>query len=272
MADPKPSPPLTRAGRLQVRLAAAACLLPLLLQLPPTLGIGIAAMAVLVLAASWRKPLPGGVRIVVLLGGMVAVVFNLPGVGRDTASALLALMIAIKPAETVSLRDGRSLIGFALFAPFATFLLDQAPTSLLLSLAAVMLAGRVGCALLRDGGVPVFAFPEDAMRAMAAKCRFAEWSRRGALVYKTFEVNKAAVAALLDEEAAAGRTSLIELKALEVFRHYGFPIVPFELATSADAAAKAAAAELAEMGVRDGGALFRDCLASPAAWLAARRG
>ena len=54
MTEVKPSPPLTRAGRLQVRLAAAACLLPLLLQLPPTLGIGIAAMAVLVLAASRR--------------------------------------------------------------------------------------------------------------------------------------------------------------------------------------------------------------------------
>lgn len=173
MADPKPSPPLTRAGRLQVRLAAAACLLPLLLQLPPTLGIGIAAMAVLVLAASWRKPLPGGVRIVVLLGGMVAVVFNLPGVGRDTASALLALMIAIKPAETVSLRDGRSLVGFALFAPFATFLLDQAPTSLLLSLAAVMLAllalqrlaaDESGIEDARPSGLPTFASTASVLR------------------------------------------------------------------------------------------------------------
>lgn len=139
MADPKPSPALSRAGRLQVRLAAVACLLPLLLQLPPTLGIGIAALAVLVLAAAWRKPLSSGVRVGLLAGGMLAVVFNLPGVGRDTASALLALMIAIKPAETVSLRDGRSLVGFALFAPFATFLLDQAPASLLMSLLAVIL-------------------------------------------------------------------------------------------------------------------------------------
>ena len=173
MADPKPSPPLTSAGRLQVRLAAAACLLPLLLQLPPTLGIGIAAMAVLVLAASWRKPLPGGVRIALLLGGMVAVVFNLPGVGRDTASALLALMIAIKPAETVSLRDGRSLVGFALFAPFATFLLDQAPTSLLLSLTAVMLAllalqrlaaDESGIEDARPSGLPTFASAASVLR------------------------------------------------------------------------------------------------------------
>ena len=35
--------------------------------------------------------------------------------GRDTGCALLAAMLAIKPAETRSLRDARSLIGFALF-------------------------------------------------------------------------------------------------------------------------------------------------------------
>ena len=36
------------------------------------------------------------------------------------------------------LRDARSLIGFALFAPFATFLLDQGPLSLVLGLAAAI--------------------------------------------------------------------------------------------------------------------------------------
>ena len=140
MAESLPSPPLSHAGRLQVRLAAAACLLPLLLQLPRALGVVLAIAAVLILITSWRRPLPAPLRIVLLLGGMIAVLYNLPGVGRDTASAMLALMIAIKPAETASLRDGRSLVGFALFAPFATFLLDQAPLSLLLALAAVVLA------------------------------------------------------------------------------------------------------------------------------------
>ena len=33
---------------------------------------------------------------------------------------------------------------------------------------------------------------------------------------------------------------MVELKALEVFRHYGFPIVPYALATSPDEAAQAA--------------------------------
>ena len=60
--------------------------------------------------------------------------------GRDTGCALLAAMLAIKPAETSSLRDARSLVGFALFAPFATFLLDQGPLSLALGLVAAVLA------------------------------------------------------------------------------------------------------------------------------------
>lgn len=97
-----------------------------------------------------------------------------------------------------------------------------------------------GVQILRQHGVPAYAFPEDAMRAMAAKCRFAEWTRQPTLEYKRFDVDKDAVAKLLKEESAAGRNTLVELKALEVFRHYGFPIVPYALAESADAAAKAA--------------------------------
>lgn len=41
-------------------------------------------------------------------------------------------MLAIKPGETRSLRDHRSLLGFALFAPFAAFLLDQGPLTMVL--------------------------------------------------------------------------------------------------------------------------------------------
>ena len=60
--------------------------------------------------------------------------------GRDTGCALLAAMLAIKPAETRSLRDARSLVGFSLFAPFSTFLLDQGPVSMALALASLVAA------------------------------------------------------------------------------------------------------------------------------------
>ncbi len=51
-----------------------------------------------------------------------------------------------------------------------------------------------------------------------------------------------AVAKVFDEELAAGRSQLIEIRALEAMKHYGFPIVPFQLARSADEAVAAATA------------------------------
>ena len=139
MADAA-SPRMATATRAHVLAAAAACLLPLLLQLPATLGIGFGVGALVVAAAARRGPLPALLRL--LLGGcaLLAVAAVAPGIGRDTACAVLAAMLALKPAETFTLRDGRSLVGFGLFAPFATFLLDQGPLSLLLALLAVLLS------------------------------------------------------------------------------------------------------------------------------------
>jgi transglutaminase-like putative cysteine protease len=134
------SPPMQPRGRLLVMLATAAGLLPLLLQLPPELGIGFGVCAVLVGVVSWRRAPPVLLRLLVGIGMIVAIAAVAPGIGRDTACAVLAAMLALKPSETFSLRDGRSLVGFALFAPFAAFLLDQGPTSLVLALVAVLAA------------------------------------------------------------------------------------------------------------------------------------
>ena len=134
--------------------AAAACLLPLLLQLPPQLGIGIGLTAVAVGALAWRRALPSWLRLLLALA-LVGTVLALShfAFGRDTACALLAAMLAIKPAETFTLRDGRSLLGFALFAPFATFLLDQGPLSLTLGLigASVALTALLRLSELESG-------------------------------------------------------------------------------------------------------------------------
>ena len=132
---------LDTGSRLWTLATAALSLLPLLLQLPGTLAAGIALTAALTGALSWRKPLPALLR--VLLAVLVlAAVFSQMGfhLGRDTGCALLAAMIAIKPAETTTLRDARSLVGFALFAPFAAFLLDQGPPTVLLGLLAILCA------------------------------------------------------------------------------------------------------------------------------------
>src|SRR5688500_16116283 len=137
----RPAPlPLDARTRRWALWSTAACLLPLLLQLPPQLAAGIAASAVAVTALSWRRPMPGLLRLLIAVT-LIAPVFVLSrfAMGRDTGCALLAAMLAIKPSETFTLRDGRSLMGFALFAPFATFLLDQGPVSLTLGLIAALL-------------------------------------------------------------------------------------------------------------------------------------
>lgn len=142
MPDDRPPPTLLDRGTRGWALAAAgACLLPLLLQLPPALAMMIAASVVAIGALAWRQPLPGVLRVLLALGLVGAVAFNSGGsFGRDTGCALLAAMLAVKPAETFGLRDARSLVGFAIFAPFAAFLLDQGPLTLLLGLAAAVVA------------------------------------------------------------------------------------------------------------------------------------
>lgn len=154
MAERRPVVALDPASRAWTLLAAGVCLLPLLLQLPLNLAVGISVVAALIAAMAWRRPLPGWLRALLALalaGGVLAAThFSL---GRDTGCALLAAMLALKPAETASLRDGRSLIGFALFAPFATFLLDQGPLSLALGLigATLALAALLRLAELESG-------------------------------------------------------------------------------------------------------------------------
>lgn len=136
----RPVLPLDAAGRHTVLLAAAVCLLPLLLQLPMPLPVAIAAAGVIAAAMASRHAAPGWLRTILALA-VFGLVLAQSGMqfGRDTGCALLAGMLAIKPSELRTVRDARSLLGFALFAPFATFLLDQGPLSLALGLLGAVL-------------------------------------------------------------------------------------------------------------------------------------
>lgn len=141
MAMAADSSRIDNGSRLWTLATAALALLPLLLQIPAALASAIGLAAVLVTALSWRKPMPAILRLLLALL-VLAAVFSQMGFrfGRDTGCALLAAMIAIKPSETSTLRDARSLIGFALFAPFSAFLLDQGPLTMLLGLLSVLCA------------------------------------------------------------------------------------------------------------------------------------
>ncbi|MFZ7096290.1 transglutaminase TgpA family protein [Luteimonas dalianensis] len=132
---------LDQASRRWALAAAGACLLPLLLQLPGHVALGVGGLGLLGAVVSLRVNLPAWPRplLALALFGLVLANYGFH-FGRDTGCALLAAMLAIKPMELRDLRDARSLLGFALFAPFATFLLDQGPLSLLLGLAGVVLA------------------------------------------------------------------------------------------------------------------------------------
>ncbi len=110
----------------------------MLLLLPTNLMVVLALS--LGLAFFYPRPLPGLLRflLVGLLGITVLTSYNF-GIGRDAASAGLLAMLALKPFETHTQRDAKSLLGFSLFAPFAAFLQDQGPLTLGLSLPAFLL-------------------------------------------------------------------------------------------------------------------------------------
>ncbi|MET1022898.1 MAG: transglutaminaseTgpA domain-containing protein, partial [Pseudoxanthomonas sp.] len=123
-----PSPPLDARSRLWTLASAAFGLLPLLMQLPAATAWAVGLIGLLSASVSWRRPIPLVLRVLLAIAALAAVLWAAgPRFGRDTGCALLAAMLAIKPTETTSLRDARSLVGFALFAPFAAFLLDQGP-------------------------------------------------------------------------------------------------------------------------------------------------
>lgn len=132
---------LDSAGRRWSLVAAAVCLLPLLVQLPMPLPVAIALAGIMSAAMASRRATPGWLRAILALA-VFGLILAQGGMqfGRDTGCALLAGMLAIKPSELRTVRDARSLLGFALFAPFATFLLDQGPLSLVLGLAGAVLA------------------------------------------------------------------------------------------------------------------------------------
>ncbi len=136
--------PLDPQARYWALASAGLALLPLLLQLPPLLAglIGVSALATAFIAR--RGQLPVLLRLLLVVAMLGLIFWQLGGMrpGRDTGCALLAAMLAIKSSELRNLRDARSLLGFALFAPFAAFLLDQGPLTTVLA----ALAGL--CALL----------------------------------------------------------------------------------------------------------------------------
>ncbi|MNM46149.1 Protein-glutamine gamma-glutamyltransferase [compost metagenome] len=164
-----PPSPLGTHARGWVLLTTALSLLPLLLQLPGVLAGVFGATALIVAGLSWRRPAPLLLRLLLIATMLVTIYWQMgANPGRDTGCALLAAMLAIKSSELRTLRDARSLLGFALFAPFAAFLLDQGPTTLLLATAAVICA-LLALQRLADDDAGVIALPPTAQLRTVGK-------------------------------------------------------------------------------------------------------
>ena len=117
-------------------LCTVLAILPLAPQLPATLLVLVG----LILAVAYLLPKPHLLLIVgILIASLLLLLFAYHGrVGRDTAAAMLALMMALKCLETTRMRDLRALLGFALFLPFSALLSVQTPLTLALSLLSVL--------------------------------------------------------------------------------------------------------------------------------------
>lgn len=122
--DKRPVPSLPESHRRLVLVSGLLCQLPMLIFLPPWLAVCIAGVALLALFSpqAW----PAAIRFLGVLALGIGTLYAYDfGLGRDTASAGLLAMLALKFAETRDSRDARSVLGFSLFAPFAAFLQSQ---------------------------------------------------------------------------------------------------------------------------------------------------
>lgn len=164
--------PLDRGTFLWVAVAALAALVPVLPGFPLWLSALLLVIAALGISLRLRQvTLPALVRLP-LIGFMAlaAVAGSGFSASQEAGAALLATMLATKLLETRSVRDGRSICSFALFAIMAGFLRDQGPLMLLQALLACLLivAALAQLARLQLPGPPP---PPDRRRILLGSLR-----------------------------------------------------------------------------------------------------
>jgi acetyltransferase len=96
--------------------------------------------------------------------------------------------------------------------------------------------------ILSEGGVPCFALPGEAARALSALVRYRQILDREKREVKPVDgVDAAAAAGILESAKNAGRTSLLADEVYKILGAYGIPVPEWEMAADADQAAEAAA-------------------------------
>ncbi len=97
-------------------------------------------------------------------------------------------------------------------------------------------------ALLEDGGVPAFTFPEEAVQGLGALARYHAWSVRPRTEVRKFSVDHAAARATIERARKEGATVLPEYAARSLLSAYGIRFPTVELVTTLDQAVGAAEA------------------------------
>lgn len=97
-----------------------------------------------------------------------------------------------------------------------------------------------GRRLMREGGVPNYEYPEDAVAAINTMLRHQRWLDRPPEVYPNLEVDRERVAAIMAEARNDGRMRLSEEEAHDVLRAYGFRLPREEMARTSEEAVAAA--------------------------------
>ena len=87
-----------------------------------------------------------------------------------------------------------------------------------------------GIEILRENGVPHYAFPEEASRVMGAMNTYHRWVSRPRTHEHIYEADRGTAQRVFKKVIEEGRQELPEVEALAVLKAYGFPVLDTELA------------------------------------------
>ena len=93
-----------------------------------------------------------------------------------------------------------------------------------------------GVKYLHDNGIPVFRFPENAIRALGALCKYANWVNRQYLSEFSFKHEKEKAEHIIKNCIETGSTILGELDGAELLKCYGFKALSGNIAQIEDEA------------------------------------
>lgn len=97
-----------------------------------------------------------------------------------------------------------------------------------------------GVKILENGNVPVYKFPEEAVRALSSMAEYTQWQVRPRTLVNRFEVDKSKVLKIFERVKNEKRNYLPELDAYEVFKAYGLPIAKSKFIKTVEDAVNAA--------------------------------